>query len=134
MSERYLKTEEQIIIDHYPTASKDELMRHLPGRAWTAIYAHAQILGVQRTRETKGKNIVDGLKKNRINPNFFYSDEEVARLIEIYPSATRAELSAAFPNRSMKALTACAYRLGLKRTREAKGIQMGIGRAENARN
>jgi hypothetical protein len=127
MGERYLKTEEETIRTHYPTATRDEILTLMPGRTWVQIGAHARKRGVHRTSETWGNSVREGRK---LLPNSWDIGENI-QLINFYPQHTRAEICAALPRRAWKAIRMHAHRLGIERTREAKAREIQLGRRIN---
>jgi hypothetical protein len=127
MGERYLKAEEAVILSHYPTSRRWEILALIPGRTWVEIGAKARKMGIHRNKDAKGDSIRDG----RILLKSTYRDAENARLDMIYPTATHAELLDAFPKRTIKSIFSHARRRGLHRSKEANARQVKIGR-ENA--
>jgi hypothetical protein len=128
MGARYLKVEEEILRSDFPTVSRKEILEKISTRTWAQLSAHARRMGIHRTSEAKGNSVRDGRKKLKSA----YSDAENDRLRRMYPVASRKELLAAFPKRTLNALQAHAYVLGVKRTREAKAREVKLGR-KNAR-
>jgi hypothetical protein len=124
MGERYLKAEERIIREHYPTATRTEILELIPNRTWRQIGVHARKMGVHRTSETWGNSVREGRK---LLPDS-WSVEENMQLVRFYPQHTRAEICAALPRRAWKAIRSHAHKLDIERTREAKARQIQIGR------
>ena len=60
MGERYLKEENQTLIQMYPTATKSEILVAIPGRGWIALCIHAKRLGIYRTTAARGLQIWAG--------------------------------------------------------------------------
>jgi hypothetical protein len=128
MGERYWKAEERIIREHYPTATRNEILALMPNRTWLQLSAHAREMGVHRTSETWGNSVREGRKSLQDS----WSIEENIQLVKFYPQHTRAEICAALPRRAWKAIRSHARRLDIERTREAKAREIRIGRG-NAR-
>lgn len=124
--DRYLKTEEDTIRERYPFSPAEEILEQIPRRSWTAISAHARTMGVHRTQEAKGHQMLEGRKKKHTGnaPSNFYSDEDIALFIELYPIASRTLIASKYPYRTRKGLNALAGRLGLHRTHEAKSAEI----------
>ena len=128
MGERWLKTEEETIRTHYPTAPRAEILALIPNRTWLQVSAHARRMGVHRTSETWGNSVREGRK---LLPDSWTLAENLL-LNQFYPQHTRAEICAALPRRAWKAIRCHAHKLDIERTREAKARQIQIGRG-NAR-
>lgn len=128
MGARYLKTEDDAIRSHYPTASRAEILELIPNRTWSQIGARARNKGIHRTSKAWGNSIQEGRK---LLSNAWTKEEE-KKLIAIYPHATYKLLLATFPSRTFNALSMRAQHLGLHRTHEARCMQVSIGR-RNAR-
>lgn len=128
MGARYLKTEDEVIVRYYPTASKEEILELIPNRTWAQIGVHARKKGIHRTSKTWGNSIREGRKSLKDT----WSDGDEKKLEALYPHATYKLLFAAFPSRSMAAIRDRAQRQGLHRSPEAISRQIQIGR-KNAR-
>lgn len=124
MGARYLKAEEKVIVERYPTAPRAEVLMLIPNRTWAQIGVHARAMGIHRTTQTRGNSIREGRKVLRDS----WSDADNMLLDRLYPTETRADLIAAFPNRSYIAIQLHAQRRHLQRTRYATGRQITIGR------
>ena len=124
MGARYLKTEDEVIRSHYPTALRDEILKLIPNRTWAEIGVHARKKGIHRTSKAWGASVREGRKLLRntwsVKDNYFFD--------RWYPTQTREWLLAAFPNRSWLALQSHAHKRSIHRSREAIGRQMNIGR------
>lgn len=57
-------------------------------------------------------------------PNRWLSHEQQKKIICLYPSAPKEELLSIFPHQTWKAISAHAYRLGIKRSRQKKGVNL----------
>lgn len=86
---KWTAEEDEIIRQHYTSATADELQQLLPGRTLKSIYAHAIRMGFVQQH---------GIKRAK------WSDEETERLRKIYPNSTKEELLEAFPDRSFTAI------------------------------
>jgi len=128
MGARYLKAEEEEIVNYYPTASSTEMCKRIPHRTWAQIGARARRMGVHRTPQAKGNSVRDGRKSLKDA----WSDSDNERFDTIYPNVTHTQLFVAFPDRTLSSIQAHASDRHLYRTREAKVKQIAIGR-ENAR-
>jgi len=128
MGDRWLKSEEFEIVNHYPTATRTEMLLRVSERTWAQIGVHARCMRVSRTSEAWGNSIREGRKALE----HAWSDTDNKRFDVMYPTATHAQLLAAFPDKSRKAILSHAQKRHLHRTREAAGRQINIGRA-NAR-
>jgi hypothetical protein len=126
MGERWLKAEEAVIQTHYPTSRRWQILALIPGRSWVEIGAKARKMGIHRTKEAKG----DSIREGRMMLKSTYSDDENERFDKIFPTATHAELLAAFPDRTINSIFSHARRRHLHRTKEAKARQVQIGREE----
>jgi len=124
MGARYLKVEEIAIGARYPTASKEEILKLIPGRTWLQIGVHARHMGILRTTQAWGSSIREGRKDLK----HAWSDSDNERFNRLYPVLTRAAMFTAFPSRSWKSLQSHAQKRGIRRTREAKCRQISIGR------
>lgn len=124
MGARYLKAEEDAIRDHYPTASRLEILELIPNRTWAQIGARARRMGVHRTSESWGNSVRDGRK---LLPDS-WSVKENLQILNCYPSLTCDEICAAIPHRSWNSITTHARKLGISRTKEAKVREIQIGR------
>ena len=128
MGARYLKEEETVIRSRYPTESKEEILKLIPGRTWAQIGVHARTMRILRTTEAWGNSIREGRKTLKHT----WSDTDNLLFDTRYPVATHAQLLATFPGRSWLSIRSHAQKRGVHRTREAAGRQISIGR-ENAR-
>ena len=128
MGARYLKVEDEVLINDYPTAWRKEILDKIPGRTWEELSAHARRKGIHRTAKAKGDSVREGRKTLKNT----WSDAENDKFRRLYPVVSYIHLLGAFPKRSISALHAHAYILKVKRTREAKASAVKIGR-ENAR-
>jgi hypothetical protein len=126
MGERYLKAEEAVIRAHYPTSRRWNILALIPSRTWAEIGVKARKMGIHRNKEAKG----DSIREGRMMLKCAYSDGENERFDRIYPTSTHAELLVAFPDRTLNSIFSHARRRHLHRTKEAKAIQMKIGREE----
>jgi len=124
MGARYLKVEETIIRARYPTAPRAEILEAIPGRTWAQIGVHARRMRILRTTKARGNSIADGRKALK----HAWSDMDNKRFDAMYPTVTRAQLSAAFPSRTWESLQSHAQKRQLHRTRQAVGMQVNIGR------
>ena len=127
MGARYLKEEEATIVADYPTASRAEILEKMPGRTWLQIGAHARRMGVHRTSQAWGNSIREGRKVLR----GAWIDTDNERLDRIYSDATRVQLRAAFPSRTIRSILSHAQKRHLHRTHEAISNEIKTGR-ENA--
>jgi len=128
MGARYLKVEETVIRAQYPTASRTEILELIPDRSWAQIGVHARRMRILRTTKARGNAISEGRKALK----HAWSDMDNKRFDAMYPTVTRAQLSAAFPSRTWLSLQSHAQKRQLHRTRQAVGRQVDIGRS-NAR-
>ena len=126
MGARYLKVEEEILRAYFPTASRKEILEKIPTRTWAQLSAHARRMSIHRTTKAKGDSIREGRKTLKKS----YSDAENNRFRRMYPVASRKELLAAFPKRTLAGLRSHAYILKVFRSREAKARETKIGREE----
>jgi hypothetical protein len=126
MGNRYLKAEEEAIRELYPTATQFEIRSRIPDRTWAEIGVKARKMGIHRTTEAKG----DSIREGRVLLKNAYSFTDNYLFDRLFPIKTHAELLAAFPGRSFKALISHAQRRHLHRTKEAKARQVQIGREE----
>ena len=130
MGARYLKYEEAIIRNEYPTASRARLLALLPDRTWEQIGVHARKMGVHRTSETWGNSIREGRKILKDT----WSDRDNKRFDHLYPNATRALLLDAFPARTWISIQSHAQKRQMHRRREAISLQISIGRGQELNN
>jgi hypothetical protein len=128
MGARWLKVEEEAIVEDYPTATRAEMLERIPDRTWNQIGVHARHMHVLRTTSAWGNSIREGRKKLKHS----WSDADNERFDLWYPIRTYAQLLAAFPERSPKSIRSHAQKRHLHRTREAVGREINIGR-RNAR-
>jgi hypothetical protein len=128
MGERWLKVEEEAIVNHYPTASRTKIWELIPNRTFAQIGVHARTMGVHRTSQAWGNSILEGRKALKD----IWSTLDNERLDRMYPVYTRVQLCAAFPSRTLRGILSHAQRRHLHRTPEATGREINIGR-ENAR-
>ena len=128
MGERYLKSEDAIIKEHYPTSTREEILALIPNRTWTQSVSHAHRMGVHRTSQAWGNSIREGRKGLRGS----WTDPENDRFDLLYPTSSRSYLLSAFHPRTWHAIQSHAQKRHLHRTREAVGREINIGR-ENAR-
>lgn len=128
MGARYLKAEEEEIVNHYSTASRAEMLERIPNRTWLQIGTHARHMRVLRTTTAWGNSIREGRKILKHS----WSDADNERFDLLYPIHTYAQLLYAFPGRTRKSIRSHAQKRHIYRTREAAGRQINIGRA-NAR-
>jgi hypothetical protein len=126
MGERWLKAEEAVIPTHYPTARRWEILALIPDRTWVEIGVKARKMGIHRNKEAKGNSIREGRKTHKDA----WSDLQNERFDRLYPTETREELLAAFPNRTFVSIQSHAQKRHIHRSREATGRQMNIGREE----
>jgi hypothetical protein len=126
MGARYLKAEETVILEHYPTATRARIVDLIPNRTWHQIGVKARRMRVYRTSAAKGQSVREG----RAQLKETYALSENILFDRLYPTATRAELLKAFPNRSLSSISVHAARRHLHRTKEAKARQVQIGREE----
>jgi hypothetical protein len=124
MGERWLKTEEEVIRTHYPTAPRQKILKRIPDRTWAQIGDHARRMRVLRTSATWGNSIREGRK----TLEGAWSDEDNDRFDKIYPHLTHVELLAAFPSKSWLAIRSHAQRRDIHRSVEATGREINIGR------
>lgn len=129
MGARYLKTEEEAIVERYPTASRAEILTLIPDRTWAQIGVHARSMGIHRATQSWGNSIREGRKVLRNS----WSEADNMRLDKLYPTETRADLLAGFPNRSYIAIRSHAQRRHLQRTFYATGREINIGREKAKR-
>jgi hypothetical protein len=129
MGERYLKAEEEAIRELYPTATRFEILSRIPDRTWGEIGVKARTMGIHRIKEAKGDSIREGRKTHKDA----WSDLQNERFDRLYPTETREELLAAFPNRTFVSIRSHAQKRHIHRSREATGRQMNIGREEAKR-
>jgi hypothetical protein len=130
MGARWLKVEEAAIVEDYHTASRSDIRERIPNRTWAQIGVHARRMGVHRTTRARGNSVREGRKANKDA----WNDQQNALFDQLYPTQTREQLLAAFPNRTYFAIQAHAQRRHLYRTKEAGARQMNIGREEAKRN
>jgi hypothetical protein len=130
MGARYLKAEEAVILSHYPTSRRWEILALIPGRTWVEIGAKARKMRVLRTSAAKGQSVREGRKV--LTSSWSFKDNFL--LDRLYPTATHAELLDAFQNRTLKSIFSHARRRGLHRSKEAKARQVKIGRKEAKKN
>lgn len=128
MGERYLKSEEAIIKEHYPTSTQEEILAAVPNRTWSRIVSHAHRMGLHRTSQAWGNSIREGRKGLRGS----WTDPENDRFDLLYPTSSHSYLLSAFHPRTWQAIQSHAQKRHLYRTREAVGREINIGR-ENAR-
>ena len=127
MGDRWLKSEESEIVDHYSTASPAEMVLRIPERTWAQICVHARRMRVLRTTEARGNSIREG--RGLLKHAWSIADNK--RFDAMYPTATRAQLRATFPSRTWLSIQSHAQRRQLHRTREAAGNQINIGRSKD---
>jgi hypothetical protein len=125
MGDRWLKSEESEIVDHYPTASPAEMVLRIPERTWAQICVHARRMRVLRTTEARGNSIREGRKALK----HAWSEKDNKRFDTMYPINTRAQLRAAFSSRTWKSIQSHAQKRHLHRTRGAAGKQINNGRS-----
>jgi hypothetical protein len=128
MGARYLKTEDEAIVEYYPTASRDKILKLIPDRTWEQIGVRARRMRILRTSKAWGNSIREGRKAM---PNS-WSAEDNDKFDSYYPHSTRSALLNFFYPRTWLSIQSHAQKRHLHRTREAAGRQMNIGR-ENAR-
>lgn len=128
MGARYLKTEDDVIRRHYPTATRPDILERIPNRTWNQIGDHARKMGIYRTSQAWGHSVREGRKWHKDT----WTDQQNELFDALYPTQTRVQLLATFPNKSLIALQSHAQKRHIHRTREAIGRQMNIGR-KNAR-
>lgn len=128
MGGRYLKVEDELIMMHYPTATREEIKRLIPTRTWDQIGVRARRMNVYRMTKAKGTSILEGRKES----GYIWSDSDNAKFDLLYPTATQAQLLATFHTRTWISIRSHAEKRKIHRTREAKGRQMNIG-CRNAR-
>ena len=128
MGARYLKTEDEAIAEHYPTAPRAEILERIPHRTWEQIGVHARKMNIHRTTQAWGNSVRDGRKAM---PNS-WSDEDNDKFDSYYPHSTHSALLNFFYPRTWLSIQSHAQKRHLHRTREAVRRQMKIGR-ENAR-
>ena len=126
MGDRWLKSEVSKIVEYYPTASPAEMVLRIPERTWAQIGFYARRMRILRTTEARGDSIREGRKASK----HAWSDMDNKRFDAMYPTVTRAQLSAAFPSRTWLSLQSHAQKRQLHRTKEARARQMEIGRKE----
>jgi len=126
MGDRWLKSEELEIVNHYLTATREEMLLRISERTWAQIGTHARRMHILRTTEARGNSIREGRKALK----HAWSDTDNKRFDAMYPTVTRAQLRAAFPSRTWKSIQSHAQKRHLHRTREAAGMQMNIGRSK----
>lgn len=124
MGARYLKVEEAAIRDHYSTATRTEMLEHLPDRTWSQIGVHARRIGVHRTTQAWGNSIRDGRKEIK----GAWRGNENESLDGLYPYLTRKDLLIVFYPRTWLAIQSHAEKRHLHRTPEAVGRQIQIGK------
>ncbi len=128
MGARWLKAEEAVIVSHYPTASRAEILELIPNRTWGQIGVKARKMRIHRTSNAWGNSVREGRKE--INGS--WSDEENDKFDSYYPHSTRSALLNFFHPRTLFAIQSHAEKRNLHRTREAVSREIKIGR-ENAR-
>jgi hypothetical protein len=126
MGARWLKVEEAAIVEYYPTASRVKILERIPNRTWAQIGVHARRRGVYRTTQSWGNSVREGRKANKDA----WNDQQNALFDQLYPTQTREQLLADFPNRTSLAIQSHAQRRHVYRTKEAGARQMNIGREE----
>lgn len=126
MGARWLKVEEKVIVEYYPTASRAEILERIPNRTWAQIGVHARMMGVHRTTQSWGNSIREGRKAHKDA----WNDKQNALFDQLYPTASRTKILAAFPKKTYIAIQSHAQRRHLHRTKEAGARQMNIGREE----
>ena len=124
MGARYLKSEEAVIRDFYPTSTREVILALIPDRTWSQISTHARRMRVLRTTQARGNSIQEGRKKLK----GAWSDQENDRFDRYYPNSTRVALTDHFYPRTWLALQSHAEKRGIHRTREAIGREIKIGR------
>jgi len=125
MGARWLKAEETEIVNHYSTASPAEMCERIPDRTWREIGVHARHMRILRTTKARGDSIREGRKILAHS----WSDRDNERFDSMYPTATHAQLFAAFPARTRKSIRSHAQKRHLYRMREAAARQISIGRS-----
>lgn len=128
MGARYLKVEEAAIRDLYPTVSPTDMLERIPDRTWSQIGVHARRMGIHRSTLAWGNSIRDGRKEIK----GAWTDAENERFDKTYPYLVRSSLLVLFSPRTWLAIQSHAEKRHLRRTREAVGREIKIGR-ENAR-
>lgn len=128
MGARYLKTEEEVIVKCYPTASRDEIIKLIPDRTWGQIGVKARKMGIHRTSKAWGNSTREGRKLHKDA----WTDQQNELFDHLYPTQTRMQLLDAFPGKSWFALQTHAQRRHLHRNFAATRRQMQIGK-KNAR-
>jgi hypothetical protein len=126
MGARYLKAEEDVIVNYYPTAPRAEMLERIPDRTWNQIGVHARHMRVLRTTSAWGNSIREGRK----NLKHSWSDEDNDKFDRYYPHSTRSALLNFFYPRTWFSIQSHAQKRHLHRTREAVGRQINIGREE----
>jgi len=129
MGSRWLKAEEAEIRNHYSTSTRAEMLLGIPERTWAQIGVHARRMRILRTTKARGISISEGRKALK----HAWSDMDNKRFDVMYPTVTRAQLSAAFPGRTWKSLQSHAQKRHVHRTRQAVGMQVNIGRSNTRR-
>lgn len=130
MGARYLKVEEAAIRAHYATATRVEMLDFLPNRTWSQIGVHARRMGIHRTTHAKGDSIREGRKEIK----GLWSDEENNQFDRYYPHSTHAELLNFFYPRTGFAIRSHAQKRHLRRTREARGREISMGKRNAKKN
>lgn len=125
---RYLKTEEATIVSHYPTAPRDKILKLIPNRTWAQIGVKARKMGIHRTSKAWGNSTREGRKLHKDA----WTDQQNELFDRLYPTETRVQLLAAFPDKAWTALQSHAQKRHLHRTSEATRREMQIGK-KNAR-
>ena len=126
MGARWLKAEEAEIRNHYSTSTRAEMLLRIPERTWAQIGVHARRMRILRTTKARGNSISEGRKALK----HAWSDMDNKRFDAMYPTVTRAQLRAAFPNRTWKSIQSHAQKRHLHRTRQAAGNQINIGHSK----
>ena len=124
MGARYLKTEDEVILRYYPTASRVEIMKRIPNRTWEEIGVHARKKGIHRTSKAWGNSVREGRKILKHS----WSDEDNDKFDRYYPHSTREALLSFFYPRTWLALQSHAQKRNIHRSCEAIGREIQIGR------
>ena len=114
---RWTKEEEEILYKHYQDASVKELLQLLPGREWSGIRKHANLLGLKRSEEAKIRELLTDVNKNN-----YYSEEEDQVIHDFFAfRITESELYERLSHRSWDSINMRARKLGYSfRQRKSK--------------
>ncbi len=101
----WTKEDEHIVLDLYPTSTKEELLKALPGKTYEAIEHKARRLGVRRQN------------------NDAWTDLELSILIKEYPYVSKERLMEILPGRLHTSIRNKAATLGIKKAGQTRPIK-----------